>query len=227
MRGHRVRPSRRITRKNLVVGALLGSKPYLSISYTGEPMTITEALPYTALFGDGFTEDEWCNRLWDCYVVAQESPDQSTQNAAMLWNPEGALIGVDYNHFPTGVEYTDERWERPLKYEVIEHAERNSIFWAAYLGRKTQNATMVAAWAACSDCARAIIQSGVKRLVRHKNATNHANAIAAPGKDWSGSINTADTMMREAGVEIIDIDYVFHEHGRVLEIKHCGELWQP
>lgn len=179
------------------------------------------------LFGDGFTEDEWVNRLWDCYVVAQESPDPSTQNAAMLWNVSGRLLGVDCNRFPEGVEYTEERWERPLKYEVIEHAERNSIYWAAALGRQTLDSTMVACWAACSDCARGIIQAGVKRLVRHKNATDHANAIAAPGKDWSGSINTADQMMHEAGIEIIDIDYVFHEHGRDLEIHHCGELWRP
>lgn len=188
-------------------------------------MTITE--PRLGLFGDDFTTDEWRNRIYDCYVVAQESPDPSTQNAAMAWNPHGDLIGVDFNRFPAGVEYTDERWERPLKYEVIEHAERNAIYWAAARGRSTENATMFAAWAACSDCARGIIQAGVRRLVRHQQATDHSNAIAAPGKDWSNSISTADMMLREAGVEIIDIDYVFHEHGRDIEIRHCGELWRP
>lgn len=181
------------------------------------------------LFGDEFTDQEWANLVYDAYIVAQDSPDPSTQNGGLLWNPEGRLIGVDCNRFPTGVEYTDARWERPLKYEVIEHAERNTIFWASALGRATMNSTMVVPWAACSDCARAIIQAGVKRLVRHKAATHHSNEVAAPGKDWSGSITTADEMMLEAGVQIIDLDWNFAEHkaSEGLTIRHCGEVWHP
>lgn len=182
-----------------------------------------------ALFGDDFSDEEWANLVYDAYIVSRDSPDPSTQNGALLWNPKGELIGVDYNRFPEGVEYTAERWERPLKYEVIEHAERNAIFWAAAAGRKTLNSTLVVPWAACSDCARAIIQAGVKRLVRHKAATAHSNEIAAPGKDWSGSITTADTMLYEAGVEVIDLDWNFAEHHAThdLAIRHCGEVWHP
>lgn len=180
------------------------------------------------LFGDEFNTQEWANLIYDAYVVARESPDPSTQNGALLWNSAGQLIGVDHNRFPQGVEYTAERFERPLKYEVIEHAERNAIYWAAAAGRKTLYSTMVAPWAACSDCARAIIQAGVKRLVRHQQATDHANSLAAPGKDWSGSISTADQMLHEAGVEIIDVDWNFHEHpGPAISIRHAGEVWKP
>jgi dCMP deaminase len=186
-----------------------------------------ESLWETPIFGDGFTTDDWSRLIYDGYIVAQDSPDPSTQNGALLWNPAGDLIGVDCNRFPEGVEYTAERWERPLKYEVIEHAERNAIYWAAAAGRKTLGSTMVAPWAACSDCARAIIQAGVKRLVRHKQATIHG-AGGSTGEKWDDSISTADMMLKEGGVEVIDIDWCFHERiGPVLEIRHAGELWHP
>lgn len=178
-----------------------------------------------ALFGDTFTDLDWARLLRDAYVLAQESPDPSTQNGAMIWSPEGRLLACDYNRFPDGVQYLPERWERPLKYEVIEHAERNAIFWAAARGRETLYSTMVAPWASCSDCARAIIQAGVKRLVRHQEATDHANTIAAPGKDWANSISIADQMLQEAEVEIIDISWDFSTSG--IKIRHCGEVWTP
>lgn len=179
-----------------------------------------------ALYGDGFTEEDWSKLLYDAYLVARDSPDPSTQNGALLYNQRGALIGVDCNHFPRGVEYLPERWERPLKYEVIEHAERNSIYWAAARGRSTLDSTMVVPWAACSDCARAIIQAGVARLVRHRQATDHANDIAAPGKDWSNTISTADQMLKEAGVEVIDITWDFSKTSDLM-IRHAGEEWRP
>ena len=172
------------------------------------------------LFGDDLRPQDWAPLMHDAYIVAQGSPDPSTQNGAILLNPDGDWIGHDHNHFPAGVEYTAKRWERPLKYEVIEHAERNAIFHAARLGRSTQNSTMVVPWAACADCARAIIQAGVKRIVRHKQSTERGR-----GRNWDGSISIADTMLVEAGVEIIDFVYVFGDEK--LSIMHSGEVFVP
>lgn len=178
--------------------------------------------PNVKLFGDGFSNEQWVDDMRTAYVLAQRSPDPSTQNGALLYNPEGDIIGNHVNQFPSGVVYTDERWERPLKYEVIEHAERNSIYMAAKWGLETDNSTMVAVWAACSDCARGIIQAGVRRLVRHKQASERGRQNAA---HWNGSISTADMMLIEAGVEIIEFDYVFGEED--LAIRHGGEVVIP
>ena len=162
------------------------------------------------------TDEEW---LRDAYNEALRSPDPSTQNGGILISPGADIIARSCNEFPRGVQYLPERWERPLKYEVIEHAERNLIFHAASLGRSTAGATMYVPWAACSDCARAIIQAGVVRLVRHHDATVHG-----AGGNWDASISTADQMLIEAGIEITDVV------GKLTDdvwITHAGELWSP
>jgi dCMP deaminase len=161
-------------------------------------------------------------RLAEAYTAALESPDPSTQNGAVLVDWSGIPIARACNHFPYGVKETAERWERPLKYEVIEHAERNAIFLAAQYGRQTHGATLYCPWAACSDCARAIIQAGIKRLVRHKDALERGTNTQR--KDWDASISIADQMMLEAGVELVDIE------GKItdgIELLHSGETWSP
>jgi len=91
----------------------------------------------------------------------------------------------------------DDRWEqRPEKYMWVEHAERNAVYNAARIGAATEGCTMyVNQSIICCDCARAIIQAGITRVV-------------TPAKEWTGHSDggfkeTADimrTMFREAGV---------------------------
>lgn len=160
------------------------------------------------------------------YEQALFSPDPSTQVGAIIVERAGTLtLGTGCNEFPRGVHYTPARLERPLKYEVIEHAERNAIFDAAFNGRRCKGATMYLTWGPCSDCARAVIQAGISRVVRHADATERAMSAASPGKNWSESTSIADIMLRESGVEIIEI------HGKVMpatfRILHLGEQWSP
>lgn len=154
------------------------------------------------------------------YREALNSRDPSTQNGALIVSPSGYnnILTWAYNRFPKGVEETGERWERPLKYQVIEHAERNAIFNLARSGISTKDKVLVCPWAACADCARAIVQSGISILIRHKQASERS-----PGT-WIDSIAIADQMMHEAGVEIIDYD---GKVGNGIELLHGGELWQP
>lgn len=176
------------------------------------------------LFGDNYTDLDWAKLIFDAYLVAKESPDPSTQNGALLYAPDGRLLSCDYNRFPDSVAYLPERWERPLKYKIIEHAERNTLFFAAAAGRGTFNSTMIAAWAACSDCARAIIQCGVKRLVRHQEASDRSPK--SPG-NWVDDIAVADQMLKEAGVEVINVSWNFADNGSDVKIRNSGELWSP
>lgn len=129
--------------------------------------------------------------------TAEYSIDPSVQNGAVIIDGHGMVIGAGCNEFPDGVGVElPERWERPAKYMWIEHAERNAIYNAAFLGNATVGATMYCPWASCADCARAIVQAGIIQLVRFP---------MPPADGWNESIQTGDMILDEAGVEIIEI----------------------
>lgn len=154
------------------------------------------------------------------YQVALNSPDPSTQNGALILNAEHRLLGTGYNTFTDGMEITPDLLERPKKYSFIEHAERNAVYNTLRYGPYETNADntpsiMIAAWASCADCARAIVQSGIQTLIRHDRS----------GVDrWSESIEWGDEILRAGGVEIID---VVGEIGRCEPVLANGELWTP
>lgn len=172
-----------------------------------------------ALLQTSNDEAVWRDLLAAACDFAQRSPDQSTQNAAVLCNGLTPLQWTwAVNEFPRGVISKDERWERPQKYEWVEHAERNSIFAAAQQGIATAGLTMVCPWAACSDCARAVIQAGITRLVtmRPRQEDTHAR--------WDASISIAMLMLAEAGVEVIYIDGPLNCG---VTLKRNGQDFQP
>ncbi len=158
--------------------------------------------------------------LKQAYEVALGSPDPSTQNGALLTNVYGRVLQVDYNRFPNRVAYLDERWERPIKYKYIEHAERNVIYGAARNRniKSTEGLIMVCPWAACTDCARAIIQAGIRELITHKQAMDRSP------ERWFEEVELAHVMLREAGVEITNFS---GKIGVKQEVLHTGEKWLP
>lgn len=154
-------------------------------------------------------ENKWAHWLRRAYSHAHCSSDPSTQlGAVLLGKIEDQELAYAWNSFPGGVRSRQpdsrnldlERWTRPLKYQFIEHAERNAIYMAAKMGNKTDGGTMVCPWAACADCARGIIQAGIKKLVVHKQMHE-----ASEGH-WGDSIAFGHTMLAEANVEIIAFD---------------------
>lgn len=158
------------------------------------------------------------------YKAATKSPDPSTQNGAVI--PYAALDHVENtieknvsacNEFPPGVQYLPERLERPLKYSFIEHAERNVIFKAAAMGLVLTGKTMYVPWFACADCARAIICSGITRVVGHQRM------LDATPDHWKESIAHAMTMLKEAGIQLDLIPDVLHGP----QIRFNGKIWTP
>ena len=150
---------------------------------------------------------------------AANSPDPSTQNGALLATPDGVPLWdtVAWNTFPFGVDRSEVRWERPAKYTFVEHAERNAIYAAARHGISTSRLTLVCPWAACADCARAIIQSRIDRLItlapeRH---TTHAR--------WDESIEAAMTMLSEAEVTVTYLEDPIP--GPLPTLRRNGEPW--
>jgi dCMP deaminase len=135
----------------------------------------------------------------------EHSTDPSTQNGAVLVK-ESEIVASGANHFPRGVQELPERWQRPAKYQFVEHAERNAIFDAARNGVPTSGLTMYCPWFACADCARAIIQAGIVEVVGHYDP--HAEyRFGQPVSDvWKNSIKVALGMLEEAGVKMRWID---------------------
>jgi dCMP deaminase len=98
-----------------------------------------------------------------------------------------------------------ERWSRDggVKYEWVEHGERNAIYNAARNGVSVRGATMYLNYAVecCCDCTRAIIQSGIKRVVGPDRSF--------PGKGNGTSYNTgsiARDMMDGVDMEVEHVD---------------------
>ena len=130
------------------------------------------------------------------YANAVESIDPSTQNGAVLYWPNGDHMPIgDCNRPPERIAVTAEQLaDRDYKLRVMEHAERNAIYAAAWYGVSVCDATMYACWASCAECARAIICSGIRELVAHKNLAQDERP------EWSASIAAGDAMMKKAGV---------------------------
>lgn len=101
--------------------------------------------------------------LQEAYEVAGRSPDQSNQNGAILISDERIITGK--NEPPHGIPMTQDRSEKKL---VVEHAERAVIYSAARYGVQTEGGWLFCPWAACTDCARAIVLSGIHTLVVHE-----------------------------------------------------------
>lgn len=101
-----------------------------------------------------------------CKVVAARSKDPNTQIGCVIIGPAREIRTTGYNSFPRGIrDDVPERKVRPAKYLWIEHAERNAICNAARCGTPLENCTIYVEIMPCMDCARAIVQAGIREVV--------------------------------------------------------------
>lgn len=140
---------------------------------------------------------------WNSYfmaqarLVAQKSKDKSVQVGVVIVGPDHEVRSTGYNGFCRGVDESDQtRWERPIKYEWVEHAERNAIYNAARMGTSVNGCIAYMESPPCTDCGRALIQAGIQEIVVSTN-----NPFA-DRKDWRKSIQFAIDMLEEAGVKV-------------------------
>jgi dCMP deaminase len=128
-----------------------------------------------------------------CNLVASWSKDRSRQTGAVIVDYNNTEISTGWNGFPRGVDDNRaDRHTRPAKYAWTEHAERNAIYKAASLGRATRGCTMYLPWFPCVDCARAIIQSGITKVV----------CVEPDWMDpiWGKDFLVVEEMLEESGV---------------------------
>lgn len=100
------------------------------------------------------------------YAIAKLSKDKSTHVGAVVLGPNGEVRSVGYNGAPRGCAADeDERGDaRPEKYYWFSHAELNAITNAARVGTPLDGGVLVVTHPPCMDCARAIVQAGVKQV---------------------------------------------------------------
>lgn len=158
--------------------------------------------------------------LGQCYRTATKSPDTSTQIGAVIVTEKNRVLSstMSYNGFVHGWLPTELDYERPRKYAVTEHAERRAIYRAARYGHALEGRTIYSTWAACADCARAIVESGLIRLVRHHPPNDETV------DRWLESVALGDEILKAGNIEIIDI------HGPIKEgfkILRGGEEFDP
>jgi dCMP deaminase len=127
-------------------------------------------------------------------LVASWSEDKSTKVGSVIVDDRNNLISIGWNGFPRKVRNLEERNERPIKYHFYEHSERNAIFNVAAKGDKTLGCTLYSTLFPCCDCCRAIIQSGISKLVTIKPDFEL--------EKWGEQFKLSLTMLLEAGVNV-------------------------
>jgi dCMP deaminase len=111
--------------------------------------------------------DIWDNRFLDVAAnISSWSKDTSTKIGCVIVR-DHRILSTGYNGFPRGCnDAILERYDRPLKYSWTEHSERNCVYNAAREGIPLMGATAYCVGLfPCTDCARALVQVGIVRLV--------------------------------------------------------------
>jgi len=150
-------------------------------------------------------EAEFSNK-WDqrylklAYEVAQWSKDPSSKIGAVTVGAKGQVLSQGFNGFPRGLKDDFTRLhDRETKYKYVVHAEMNAIYNATYNGTSLDGATLyVYGLPICSECAKGVIQVGIKRVVMPNQKMD--------GK-WLDSWMTSMNFFDEAGVDFDFIDF--------------------
>ena len=99
--------------------------------------------------------------------VSSWSKDPSAKVGAVIVGSKGQVLSQGYNGFPRGVNDHAERYnDRKEKHKYVVHAEMNAIYNASYTGVSLDGATIyVYGLPVCNECAKGIIQVGIKSVV--------------------------------------------------------------
>ena len=140
---------------------------------------------------------------WDEYfmgvalLASQRSKDPSTQVGACIIDGDKRILSTGYNGFPKGCSDDEFPWNRDesegeTKYQYVVHAELNAILNAS--GKKLADAVLYVGLFPCNECAKSIIQSGIKEVVYLSDKYHNTPSVIASRK-----------MLEAAGVSVRQI----------------------
>lgn len=146
---------------------------------------------------------------WDEYFMglahlsALRSKDPNTQVGAAIVDENHRVVSVGYNGFPMGVSDDEFPWSREgdvltSKYAFVVHAELNAILNSQ---RSVRGCTIYVSLFPCNECAKAIIQSGIKKIVYESDKYNGVDTNIASKR-----------MLKAAGVELVRISNTISIH---------------
>lgn len=150
---------------------------------------------------------------WDEYFMgvamlsAMRSKDPNTQVGACIVSEDNKILSMGYNGFPMGCSDDEFSWSRegdPLenKYLYTTHSELNAIL--NYQGGSLAGAKLYVSLFPCNECAKAIIQAGIKTVIYDSDKYKGTPSVIASKR-----------MMDAAGVRY----YQYSHTGREVEIE--------
>lgn len=131
-------------------------------------------------------------------LAAYRSKDPSTQVGACIVDTDNTILSIGYNGFPRGCSDDEFPWGRDgnnaydTKYMYVAHAELNAILNSN--GKSLKGSTLYVSLFPCNECAKAIIQSGIKHIIYQSD--KYAD---------SQSTKASKRMLDAAGVEYIQL----------------------
>ena len=128
---------------------------------------------------------------WDSYFMgiamlsAKRSKDPSTQVGACIVSNDNKILSVGYNGAPNGYDDDNMPWNREgdflnTKYAYVCHAELNAIL--NNKGSNLEGAKIYVDLFPCNECAKAIIQSGIKEVIYKSDKYNGTESNIASKK---------------------------------------------
>ncbi len=139
---------------------------------------------------------------WDEYFMglahlsARRSKDPNTQVGACIVDENQRVVSVGYNGFPYGCSDDVFPWDREgsvfeTKYAYVVHAELNAILNAP---RSVKGCTLYVSLFPCNECAKAIIQSGICKIVYESDKYGQTESTRASKR-----------MLKAANIELVQL----------------------
>ena len=141
---------------------------------------------------------KWDQRFLDlAEQIASWSKDPSRKIGAVAIGDKGQVLAQGYNGFPRGIDDSEYRYnEREEKYKYVVHAEMNCIYNAGWNGVSLNGSKFyVFGLPVCSECAKGLIQVGVKSILVKVPETDATPLI------WKQHEKLSQELFLEAGVE--------------------------
>ena len=143
-------------------------------------------------------------------LSGKRSKDPSTQVGACIVSEDNKILSMGYNGFPMGCSDDEFPWGREneeddpynTKYFYSAHSELNAIL--NYRGGSLEGSKLYVTLFPCNECAKAIIQAGIKTVV-----------YASDKYAGTPVVNASKRMLNAAGVRY----YQYQPTGRKIEIE--------